>query len=119
MMTVVVEHVAHGVRDFASRPQSVRVVAVDQHVAVPSRERIEPFCQPDAKTLHAPGERGCIFSLDDQMQVHALDRVVHDADAEAIAGLAQNLLDGTRTAVRAEVTQSRHEPDRDVDWMTR
>ena len=33
--------------------------------------------------------------------------------------LAQHLLDGTRTAVGAEIAHSRHQPDRDVDWMTR
>src|SRR4051812_8932479 len=95
----------------------MRMVAVREHGAVPARERVEPPRKPDGQTLHAARKRGLVFRLDDEVQVVALDGVVDDAHAEALACIAQRLLDHLGPLARAQITDARLQPHGDVNRM--
>ena len=64
------------------------VAAVEHRPAAPA-DAVHGAGETGADALHAAGERVLAVCFDDQVHVVALERVVHDAEAAALARLGQ------------------------------
>jgi len=90
----------------APGPQRVGMVPVDEDRAPPADQRVEPAGDADGEALHAPRERDRVIDFDDEVQVVALDGVVHDAHPEPQPGLAKSVLEKIRALVRAQIADA-------------
>ena len=57
------------------------MISVRAYGTAPPQCAVHRARQTDGQTAEAPGERGTVFGLHDQMQVVVLDAEVHDAKA--------------------------------------
>jgi hypothetical protein len=79
------QHVGERVPDLPRRPQYVQVIAVRQNGALAPEDAVHGASEPRAERLHAAGEIELACGLDDCMKVIALDRVVDEPEAAALA----------------------------------
>ena len=70
----------------AQRPQ---VVATVEDLATALKETVHQLADPRADAFHPARDRPVVLSLDQEMHVIALDRVVHDPEAVPDTGLAE------------------------------
>ncbi len=63
--------------------------AVGEHAAAQPEHPVHGSCEPRAERLHAARQIPRARGLDDRVQVIALNRVVHDAEAPALARCAE------------------------------
>jgi len=110
----VLEHVPDGVRGLPHRLQDVRVIAVREHLPRPPSEAVQGARQTNRKTLNGARERAWLLAFDNQVQVIALDRVVHDAHPKAVIHRSQRVLDRASAAERAEEAHAGQQPHRHV-----
>ena len=118
-MAEVLQYVPDGIGNFPARLQDVHVIPVQKYFAVPGGEFIQRAREPYCKTLDGARQHGGIVDFDDQMQMIALDRIVHDAHSEAVLDLAQCLLDGPHATEGPQKAHARQEAERDVHRMPR
>ena len=74
------------------------MIATIEDLSAAPKQPVHELADPRPDALHPARDRGVVVRFDQQMQVIALNRVVHDPEAVPNAGLAQ---------ARAEPT---HEP---------
>ena len=110
----VAQHIADRVGHLAPRDQRARMIAIRKDRTLPGCERIEPPGNADGEPLHRLRQRRAALDLDDQVQVVALDRVVHDAHAKPDARGAEGVLQHLRAALRAQIPDAGLKPQRDV-----
>jgi hypothetical protein len=63
----------------------VEVIAVREHATAQAEHAIHGSCEARGERLHAAREIAAARSLDDEMHVIVLDRVVREAEATALA----------------------------------
>jgi len=80
----------------------VSLITVREYLPRPRGEPVQRARQTNRKALYGARERGWLVAFDDQVQVIALDRVVHDAHPEACLHRSQRFLDCASAAERAE-----------------
>jgi len=118
-MAEVLEDVLHRAGNLPQRLQHVHVVAVGEHLPGPRGEPVEGTRQADCQALDGAREGGRVLRLDDEVQMRALDRVVHDPHSEALLGLPERVLDRALAAVAAKEADAESEPHRHVHRMPR
>jgi hypothetical protein len=92
-MIGVLQNVAQDIRHFAARTQRVRVEPIGEDLSAPPQRAVDRACAADGKALHSARQRSCVFGFDDQVQVVSLDRVVDEAEAEAVPGSVERTLE--------------------------
>ncbi len=75
--------------DFERRAQRPQVIATVEHLATASKEPVRELADPCTDALHAARNRAVATRFDQQMQVVALDRIVHHTETVPHAGLSQ------------------------------
>ncbi len=87
---------------FARRPQQMMMVAIGEHRSAMSRHPIDGSREPRPDRLHAASERRLIGSLDDEMRVIPLERVVHEPKPRPLAPYRERPLDLAHDRYRPE-----------------
>ena len=117
VVAVVAEQVADGVRHLSRRAQGARVVAVSENRPAATGEAVEQPGEAGREALHRLREAGSAFRLDDEVQVIALNRVMHEAKAEPIAAAFERPLEREQRAPAAQVPAAVSDAQRGVDRM--
>ena len=71
------------------RASRAQVIAAVENFALALEEPVRKLADSSADALHSAGDGVIGLSLDQQVHVIALDRVVHDTEAVPDAGFAQ------------------------------
>ena len=119
MVRIVPEHVANRVRDFPRGPQHVRVIAIGKDGPAPLHHAIEGARHADLEALHSARQRFLAVRLDDEVQVIALNRVMHEAKPEPIAAAFEGSLQREQCPPAAQVPAAFGHPQGGVDWVAR
>jgi hypothetical protein len=80
---VIVEHVADRAPHFGGGTELAREKVIREDFSLAPRGAIDGTRHPDGEALHAAREGALVLRLDDEVQVIALHRVVHQPDDEA------------------------------------
>ena len=119
MHSRVEQHVGDCVSNFAWGSQHVDVAAVGEDCAYPSKDAIDGSSEACRERFEAAGEVLFAGRLDDQVDVVALDRVVNESEAAAVADFAPAPLELADEPSRSQGRDVLSYFQRDVTWMTR
>ena len=115
MVAEILQDVPDRIADFAASLQHVRMVSVQEYLSRTGSQPVQGLREAYREALDGARQHGRIVDFDDQMQMNALDRVVHDAHSEAVLDLAQCLLDGPHAAEGTQKADPGQQPERDVN----
>jgi hypothetical protein len=89
VLACIEQHIGERAPHLARRAQDPQVIAAVEHRARESERALGRARHPGRDRLHPTPEGLLAGALDEQVQVVALHRVVHDAEATALAGLSE------------------------------
>ena len=110
----VVEHVPDCIRGLPRRGQKVRVIAIGENGPGAVHDLVERPRHPDLEALHGAAQCLRVGSLDDAVNVIALHRELHQAEAKAFAPAGKGPAQRAEAAMRAEVPHFPAHAERDV-----
>jgi hypothetical protein len=86
VVAMILQHVPSRIRDLPRRSQDNGVVPVDEDLSgSPSARRVHPASDADREPLHTSRKRPGALCFHQQVQVSALNGVVHDAHPEPLS----------------------------------
>lgn len=103
MFTRILEHVAEGVSNLARGRQLARVIAMSPHRAGSANCAVEGPGGADGEAAQPGRESHLVVRFDDQVNVVALDREVHDTEVRPRCGVYR----GLQNAVETDAAQLR------------
>jgi hypothetical protein len=89
MTSRIQKYVCDRIPDLARRAERAAVVAVREHRAAPVEDPVHRARDARDEGFHPAGEGVLARSFHDRVHMVVLDRVVHEAEAAAIAGLCE------------------------------
>jgi phage protein D len=104
-MSRVLKHVDQRRAHLARRAQRAGVVAVAEDTTGATQKPVERSRDAHEQSLHAARERAPVGGLDDQVQVVRLDRMVNQAQAEALAAARECALEDSARGVATQARQ--------------
>jgi hypothetical protein len=110
----VAQHVRERVPHLAWRGQQTGVVALGDHAAAPVPHAVGRASDPDGQRAHAATQAISAFGLDNEVDVVALNRVLHEPEVGALTAAAEAPLDPVHHGPRAQRRQARGAPHRHV-----
>ena len=93
------------------------MVAVRPDPAGAIEQSVQCLCDPDRKTLHRSREGFAVLGLDENVQVVALNGVVHDPHAEADTRLPEGFLESIHHPLPPHVSDAASRAQCDVHRM--
>ena len=103
VLGVVAEQVIARIRDLARRAKDMRVIPVPKDLAPALERPIERLRHTNRQPLHSARKRPRIRSLDEKVNVIALNRITHHAKPKPLPPFRKRLLERGKTNPRAQV----------------